>query len=65
MIITTLFYFDFSEKNFCQKILGSKNFKPKPLHQEVEGEALRMEAEATQKLPVLSLPDHNTFFPKN
>ena len=61
-MITTLFYFDFSEKNFCQKILGSKSFKPKPRHQEVKGEALRMEAEAIQKLPLLSLPDHKTFF---
>ena len=46
------FYLDLSEKNFCQEILRSKNFKQKLRHQVVEAEALRVEAEAIQKLPL-------------
>ena len=52
MMITELFYFDISKKNFCQKIIRSKNFKQKFRHQVVEAEALRVEAEAIQKLPL-------------
>ena len=57
MMILRLFYFDLSEKKFCEKILGSKNFKQKLRHQVVEvevveTEALRVEAEAIQKLPL-------------
>ena len=51
MMIKMLFYPDLSGKNFCQKILKSKNFKQKLLLQVVEEEAaearaLRVEAEA-------------------
>ena len=57
MMIIMLFYLDLSGKNFCQKILRSKNFKQKLRHQvveaeAVEAEALRLEAEAIQKLPL-------------
>ena len=52
MIITMLFYLDLSGKNFLQKILRSKNSEQKLRHQVMEAEALRMEAEAIQKLPI-------------
>ena len=41
MMITKLFYFDLSGKNFSQKILKSKNFKQKLRHQVVEAEAIK------------------------
>ena len=62
MIITKLFYFDLSEKNFCQKVLGSKNFWQKLRHQVVEAETVRVEAKAIQKLPV-SHPDFKLGLP--
>ena len=54
---TKPFCFDLSGKTFCQKILRSKNFKQKLRHLAVEGEAvkaeaLRVEVEAIQKLPL-------------
>ena len=52
MMITMLFYLDLSEKKFCQNILKSKNFEQKLPDQVVEAEALRVEAEAIQKLPL-------------
>ena len=52
MIITKLFYFDLSEKIFCQKVLGSKKFWQKLRHQVVEAETLTEEAEGIQKLPL-------------
>ena len=51
MMITKQFYFDLSGKNFCQNILRSKNFTQKLRHQVMDTEALRVEAEAIQKLP--------------
>ena len=45
MIITEMFYTDLSGKNFCQKILRSKNFNQKLRHEVVE-------AEEIQKLPL-------------
>ena len=48
VMTTKPFYFNLSGKSFCQNILRLKNFKPKLRHQVVE--ALRMEAEAIQKL---------------
>ena len=41
MMITKQFYFDLSGKNFCQKILRSKNFKQKLRHQVMEAEAIQ------------------------
>ena len=56
MMITKLFHFDLFKKNFCQTILRSKNFKQKLRHQVaevVEAKALRVEAKAIQKFPLL------------
>ena len=53
MIMTMLFYYDISGKKICQKILRSNNFKQNLRHQVVEAEALRVEAEAIVKLPLL------------
>ena len=52
MMITMLFYLDLSGKKFCQKILRSKNFEQKLLHQvkRWKAEALRVEVEAIQNL---------------
>ena len=47
-----LFYHDLSGKKFCRKFLRSKNFEQKLRHQVVEAVALRVEAEAIQKLPL-------------
>ena len=55
MMTTKLFYFDLSGKRFCQKVLRSKNFMQNLRHQVVEAEAveaLKVEAEAMQKLPL-------------
>ena len=54
MMITMLFYLDLSGKKICQKILRSKNFEQKLRHQvkRWKAEALRVEAEAIQKLPL-------------
>ena len=51
MMITKLIYFDLTKK-FCQKELRSKTFRTKLRHQMVKAEALRMGAEAIQKLPL-------------
>ena len=40
------------EKSFSQKILKLKNSNQKLHHEVVEAEALRMEAEAIQKMPL-------------
>ena len=54
MMSTKLFYFNlFGKKRFCQNILGSKNFEQKLRHQMMEAEALKVKAEAIQKLPLL------------
>ena len=53
MMITQLFGFNLPGKNFYQKILRSKTFKKKLRHQvgeAVETKALRVKAEAIQKL---------------
>ena len=60
MMITMLFYLDLSEKKFCQNILKSKNFEQKLPDQVVEAEALRVEAEAIQKLPLPHPRDSKT-----
>ena len=52
MMVTMLFYLDLTGKQFWQKILISKNSNQKLRHQEVEAEALRVEAEAIQNLPL-------------
>ena len=47
MIITKLFYFDLSRKNFCPKIFRSKDFYGMSSSSEAVGaEALRVETEA-------------------
>ena len=51
MITTIPYYLNLSGKNFCQELLRPKNFRQKLRHQVVEAEALRVEAEAFQKLP--------------
>ena len=59
MMITMLFYLDFSGKKFCQIILRSISFEQKLLSQVVEvgaeavkgeAEAVKGEAEAIQKI---------------
>ena len=52
MMITMPFYLDLFGKNFCQELLRPKNFRQKLRHQVVEAEALRVEAEPFQKLPL-------------
>ena len=52
MMITIPFYLDLFGKNFCQELLRPKNFRQKLRHQVVEAEALRVEAEPFQKLPL-------------
>ena len=52
MMITMLFYLDLFGKNFCQELLRPKNFKQKLRHHVVGAEALRVEVEAFQKLPL-------------
>ena len=57
MMITKLFYFDFSGKKFLPKTFKIKNFKQKLRHQVVEAEAmeakaLRVEVETIPKFPL-------------
>ena len=66
MMITRLFYFDSSGKNFFhKKNLRSKNFKQNLRHQlekaEAELEALRLKVKTTQVASTSLIKDHASF----